>query len=104
MKLDVDSLKRTVDSGKIQFKSSLGVELTSNIELKDKIDKTIREPKGFQEYLNDAFKNRYEIFSADRDLKEYERSFDTIKDYFLDDRSEERRVGKECRSRWSPYH
>ena len=25
--------------------------------------------------------------------------------YFLDClRSEERRVGKECRSRWSPYH
>src|ERR1035441_2526637 len=23
---------------------------------------------------------------------------------FVDDRSEERRVGKECRSRWSPYH
>ena len=22
----------------------------------------------------------------------------------FDDRSEERRVGKECRSRWSPYH
>ena len=22
----------------------------------------------------------------------------------IDDRSEERRVGKECRSRWSPYH
>ena len=27
---------------------------------------------------------------------------DTISD--PDDRSEERRVGKECRSRWSPYH
>src|SRR2546428_8591034 len=25
-------------------------------------------------------------------------------DYSIDDRSEERRVGKECRSRWSPYH
>ena len=25
-------------------------------------------------------------------------------DGFEDDRSEERRVGKECRSRWSPYH
>src|SRR2546430_12332150 len=25
-------------------------------------------------------------------------------DDFLADRSEERRVGKECRSRWSPYH
>ena len=24
--------------------------------------------------------------------------------YSSDDRSEERRVGKECRSRWSPYH
>ena len=24
--------------------------------------------------------------------------------YALDPRSEERRVGKECRSRWSPYH
>ena len=23
---------------------------------------------------------------------------------FTDGRSEERRVGKECRSRWSPYH
>ena len=25
-------------------------------------------------------------------------------DVILIDRSEERRVGKECRSRWSPYH
>src|SRR2546425_9475137 len=25
-------------------------------------------------------------------------------DFALGDRSEERRVGKECRSRWSPYH
>src|SRR5688500_20185711 len=24
--------------------------------------------------------------------------------YFGENRSEERRVGKECRSRWSPYH
>src|SRR5256885_7527347 len=28
----------------------------------------------------------------------------TIGDPDLADRSEERRVGKECRSRWSPYH
>src|SRR2546422_11234239 len=26
------------------------------------------------------------------------------RDYVQDNRSEERRVGKECRSRWSPYH
>ena len=29
------------------------------------------------------------------------RGDDALKDYA---RSEERRVGKECRSRWSPYH
>ena len=29
----------------------------------------------------------------------------SLDDYFnVDERSEERRVGKECRSRWSPYH
>src|SRR3712207_9549900 len=27
-----------------------------------------------------------------------------IIDFALQERSEERRVGKECRSRWSPYH
>ena len=29
---------------------------------------------------------------------------DTIKEPEIEERSEERRVGKECRSRWSPYH
>ena len=29
---------------------------------------------------------------------------DKWKDYTSSSRSEERRVGKECRSRWSPYH
>ena len=28
----------------------------------------------------------------------------TAQNFIDDDRSEERRVGKECRSRWSPYH
>src|SRR5256885_13867393 len=30
--------------------------------------------------------------------------FLTLRSMALSDRSEERRVGKECRSRWSPYH
>ena len=29
---------------------------------------------------------------------------DTSLEQCLSERSEERRVGKECRSRWSPYH
>ena len=28
----------------------------------------------------------------------------TVAGFYATDRSEERRVGKECRSRWSPYH
>ena len=31
-------------------------------------------------------------------------TLDAGADIILDARSEERRVGKECRSRWSPYH
>ena len=27
-----------------------------------------------------------------------------VRGFVRDNRSEERRVGKECRSRWSPYH
>ena len=29
---------------------------------------------------------------------------DDMMEYLMAYRSEERRVGKECRSRWSPYH
>ena len=29
---------------------------------------------------------------------------DLVEEYIARGRSEERRVGKECRSRWSPYH
>ena len=36
-----------------------------------------------------------------RDMKKYEAWFDKHGKAY---RSEERRVGKECRSRWSPYH
>ena len=33
----------------------------------------------------------------------FSRWFDSNRELFVE-RSEERRVGKECRSRWSPYH
>jgi len=35
---------------------------------------------------------------------EFLRHFGALLDLFRGPRSEERRVGKECRSRWSPYH
>src|ERR1051326_6047698 len=41
------------------------------------------------------------IVFYDKPLLKFERLLDT---YYGFARSEERRVGKECRSRWSPYH
>ena len=45
-------------------------------------------------------------FSGDSTLSVsyVEKSIETIETEFTEARSEERRVGKECRSRWSPYH
>ena len=39
-----------------------------------------------------------------RNYKTVEIIANSIGAYFAINRSEERRVGKECRSRWSPYH
>ena len=39
-----------------------------------------------------------------KDLGIIERVGNNKKGYWKIKRSEERRVGKECRSRWSPYH
>ena len=50
--------------------------------------------------------NEYELGTleaGDNGLK-CETSGDEDSIQVLKDRSEERRVGKECRSRWSPYH
>ena len=46
---------------------------------------------------------RMDIYQSLEKLKEVERTCITL--FYIEDvRSEERRVGKECRSRWSPYH
>ena len=66
--------------------------------------------------LNDAFRSMgFEIYQED-DITSEMYAFDKLNfpqnhparesmdTYWLEGRSEERRVGKECRSRWSPYH
>ena len=44
-----------------------------------------------------------------QELHQHQQGVDAVGEFQADDvdhtgRSEERRVGKECRSRWSPYH
>ena len=53
-----------------------------------------------------------EIVVCDDDMADLERAVNMLHKiftsqkiaYHIEKRSEERRVGKECRSRWSPYH
>ena len=55
----------------------------------------------------DLIKNGNDIMVMDKDeTKVRDLIYDVTKVQIGDctDRSEERRVGKECRSRWSPYH
>ena len=51
-----------------------------------------------EEEIRAAYVRKVKEHPPDRTPEEFER----IRDAY--DRSEERRVGKECRSRWSPYH
>ena len=44
------------------------------------------------------------LVPSDFYLRQNREIFETIYTMFTYARSEERRVGKECRSRWSPYH
>ena len=49
--------------------------------------------------------NQYKMMTMmDPDNAERYRRYQTIIERGYGLRSEERRVGKECRSRWSPYH
>ena len=49
------------------------------------------------EINNDPFSEWIEKIASQEDVK-------TVLEIGSSSRSEERRVGKECRSRWSPYH
>ena len=44
------------------------------------------------------------LITAYDDIEVTEVTNDEANPWTVADRSEERRVGKECRSRWSPYH
>ena len=60
-----------------------------------------------EELYRGKAKSVYKTDDADRLILLFRNdtsAFDGKRIEQLDRRSEERRVGKECRSRWSPYH
>src|SRR3712207_2044706 len=75
--------------------------VSSNLAKLLEVDRTIFSMKLVQEIRDASIRSGTQLvrcirsFSDNKILSQYE---DAIR------RSEERRVGKECRSRWSPYH
>ena len=56
-----------------------------------------KQISSFKEHIEASIKTRAPLIIHSRNAEK-----ETFE--ILNDRSEERRVGKECRSRWSPYH
>ena len=55
-------------------------------------------------YGNENWKGSYTPKEVAQNAYNYYSDFKASKESGIVMRSEERRVGKECRSRWSPYH
>ena len=70
-------------------------EINKNLDKKNHKDRKIIHVRLIQ-YLINFFKSEYPTLNR-HPLKD-------LLSYLIEFRSEERRVGKECRSRWSPYH
>ena len=77
-------------------------DLLGRMTLKEKVGQLNQRLYGFRIYerqgeeftLTDEFKEEVERMGG----------LGVLYGLYRADRSEERRVGKECRSRWSPYH
>ena len=96
-----------VSGYKINTHKSLSFLYTNN-------EKSEREIKESIPFTNATKRIKYLGINLTKDTKElYTENYKTLMEEIKDDinrwrdipcRSEERRVGKECRSRWSPYH
>ncbi len=93
-------MEKSYDS---KFKSRVALEaLRGELTVAEIAGKYQIHPNQVQQWKKKLMEGASEIFQSKAERKEN-------KPYTEDDlmkkiRSEERRVGKECRSRWSPYH
>ena len=88
----------------IKFSSHSGI---NTLKVSQELDITLDEawdffsnPKNLREITPSSPNKRFSISLFEGGVYQ---SFDNQKGV-ISPRSEERRVGKECRSRWSPYH
>ena len=93
-----DDKKRTIENALLKFK-------LSGIALDKKSQQKFKQLK--QELSEVKTKFEHNVLDATQEWKLHisdESVLAGLPDYAKAMRSEERRVGKECRSRWSPYH
>ena len=83
----------------MSFSSDLKKELSKINNLKNK-QEVYAEFLGYLATDNISLKNKNIKFSTENEynINRFAKLLNNL------NRSEERRVGKECRSRWSPYH
>ena len=74
--------------------SQVGAESDWRTANTESMQTTFSEENGYELIFSDAQQKQENQLTAVRNFIQQE----------VDYRSEERRVGKECRSRWSPYH
>ena len=67
-----------------------------------KAQEAAREANDMEAYSATLHDDYQFVMHLDNSKKNKEESMEMFT--FMMNRSEERRVGKECRSRWSPYH
>ena len=85
------------DNMAVNYKNQTGIDRL-NIYKAD--DGTMVDAKLDEIFNKDIYNVKAEYFDDDKLMFNVYKSDSTTDDI----RSEERRVGKECRSRWSPYH
>src|SRR3972149_1454978 len=84
---DISSIKERSATNELMSPILLKLYKETKIECEKKRDKEMNELKKMSKYIDILMNNE---MVKDKEI--------------LGLRSEERRVGKECRSRWSPYH
>ena len=111
-KKELRKAQKLFDGGDIAAASQVLTEFQSILESADqKVKPKYQFLKGKIAQQNKEFKIAYDLFN---NIKENSSLKEEVTQQMLIlsadivnsaiDRSEERRVGKECRSRWSPYH
>ena len=102
----VDKMNKITEAELVKYLVDLGIEeiKVSSLLLMFKMDLESIKSK-FVDSDNEVLKNGIEeIDSLNKYISKLGYNDICVLDLTLARRSEERRVGKECRSRWSPYH